>query len=254
MKFNTQSYQPAVSVPNSMEVTSKPISGGMIMKNFKNVITLFAAVFVLSCLVVSDGSAQTAVDDSATVAANGSIEIDVLDNDDTSSPIGYSFKKITIYSHPAFGTALINGNNKKKSATITYTNTASTTTDSFVYRIRFKSITGSTRDRYGTVNITIENQAPVAYNFSFSVAENSSDNNITSLLYENISDANETIIFDSINDIWWQNEENGTVKYSSSNVYFTPDRYFTGTASFQYKVVDSEGAESNWATVNVTVE
>jgi len=180
-------------------------------------------------------------DDSRGTSFNTPVVVDVLENDLNliDEPITVS---ISVPSNPAFGEALVNGDN-----TITFT----PATDyiglaTFVY-----SVTDADGDSDNAlVSITVkdgENIVPIAQNdVAFTHMETSIDIDVL---------ANDTGLDDSPITIYVNSAEvnNGEVEVTESNqVRFTPAIGFVGETVFAYRVVDVDG-DFDEATVTVNV-
>jgi VCBS repeat-containing protein len=183
-----------------------------------------------------------AVDDSATTDEGDTVIIDVLGND--SDGDGGSLNVVSV-SHPAHGTAVINGDN-----TITYTpNATYSGTDSFTYYIE----DGQGGNDHATVNVTINlvNGAPIANDDSGTTDE---DSPVTINVLSNDSDPDGDMI--SIDAI--TNPTYGNATIASGSIVYTPDSGAqslqvgqTATDTFSYTIID--GIEDDTATVTITI-
>jgi hypothetical protein len=96
---------------------------------------------------------------------------------------------------------------------------------------------------------TPTNQPPVANTDSATTAQNTAVTLEASTLLANDTDANG----DSLSLTGVSNAVNGSVTFSNGNVIFTPSTNFTGNASFDYSISDSQGGTAS-GLVNVTVD
>ncbi|NET00249.1 MAG: tandem-95 repeat protein [Sphaerospermopsis sp. SIO1G1] len=151
---------------------------------------------------------------------------------------------ITFSDTPRNGTVTVNEDTEE----ITYTPDENFFgTDRFVY-----TISGGSQLINETINITIEavNDTPIAVNDSVTTNEDAS-------VIINILD-NDTEVEDDINDINITVEteaRNGTVEINSNGtITYTPEDNFFGIDRFTYFLEDEDGAVSNVARVEVTVD
>ncbi|MGD1904954.1 MAG: tandem-95 repeat protein [Leptolyngbyaceae cyanobacterium] len=176
----------------------------------------------------------TAVDDTATVDEDASVNIDVLANDsDPDSPL-----TVGAVGDAANGTVVIEADN-----TVTYTPDADFFgTDSFTYTVN---------GEIATVNVTVDpvNDDPFADDDSASTNE---DTSVTIDVIDGDTDSDGTI--DPATVAIGTGPQNGNVVVNADGtVGYTPNAGFSGSDSFTYTVQDNEGGTSNEATVNVNV-
>jgi VCBS repeat-containing protein len=187
-----------------------------------------------------------AVDDTATVAEDGSVTVDVLAND--SDPEGdIDAISVTVVTPPANGIITVNPD-----GSIDYDpNPDFTGTDSFVYQV-----CDSTPVPLGplcstaTVDLTVTpvNDPPVALNDSDAVDEDSS---VTVDVLGNDSDVDDGIDAASVSVT--SSPTHGTTSVNpDGTIDYTPDADFAGSDSFSYQVCDFAGACDS-ATVDITV-
>ncbi len=103
-----------------------------------------------------------------------------------------------------------------------------------------------------TVTVTSVNDPPVAGNDSATVAEDSGANIINVLDNDNGGPANEDQAL-TINPVTQPAHGSVVLIDGNTQVQYTPVQDYFGSDSFQYTVVDSDGAVSNLATVSITV-
>lgn len=96
------------------------------------------------------------------------------------------------------------------------------------------------------VNVAPVNDPPVASNAALTTAEGSPGSVVLSS--SDIEGDALTYHLDTM-----PNGSQGTVSLNGNSVVFTPAQYWNGTTSFTFYTMDSGGAKSNVATVNVTV-
>ncbi|MBC7128185.1 MAG: tandem-95 repeat protein [Thermoplasmatales archaeon] len=119
--------------------------------------------------------------------------------------------------------------------------------DSFTY----KAYDGQADSNIATVyiNITAVNDAPFAVDDTASTSE---DTPVLINLTSNDYDIDGSIDLTSISIT--QNPSHGSLNvYSNGTIKYTPDEDYYGSDSFKYKVKDNDGAESNEAWVNITI-
>src|SRR4029077_10291877 len=127
--------------------------------------------------------------------------------------------------------------------------------DSFTYKaVR----SDGARSNVATVSLTISevNDAPVAVNDSATTNE---DTAVSGNVLTNDSDPDNTDGLpgndDTLHAVLVSGPEHGTLSLNQTTGAFTytPSANYFGSDSFTYKTVDSDGAESNVATVSLTV-
>ena len=184
-----------------------------------------------------------AVDDSATVDEDAVVTIDLVVNDyDVDGTLDLS--SIVIVSNPSSGTILDNGD-----GTVEYTHDGSETIfDSFTYTIN-DDLGAPSNVATVSIDVTPVNDAPVAGNDSFTVAEGSD----TALnLVANDSDAEDGLVLTSISIL--PGPSNGTlVDNGDGTVNYTHDGTETISDSFTYTIEDDIGVPSSPATVTLTI-
>ena len=200
------------------------------------------ATFTLT-VEVQTNAPPVAVDDAATVAEGGTLEIaasTLLAND--SDPESASLS-LTAVSGAVNGTVSLSSDQ----ATATYVHDGSeTTTGSFTYTVSDGSATDT-----GTVAITVSpvNDAPVAGGDAATVAEGGTLEIAASTLLANDSDPeNASLSVTAVGDA-----VNGTVSLSSdqTKATYVHDGSETTTGSFTYTV--SDGSATDTGTVTITV-
>ncbi len=183
----------------------------------------------------------TAVNDAATTSMNAAVIVNVISNDTDDGTINPA--SVMIVTQPANGTVISNGD-----GTVTYTpDEAYTGSDSFTYTVADDNAVVSNAASV-TITVTAGNMPPTAVNDSavtemntpvtFNVVANDTDDGTIAAASVAItsSPSGGTVVSNG----------NGTVTY-------TPSSGFLGADAFTYKVADNLGAESNHATVTVTV-
>jgi hypothetical protein len=176
-----------------------------------------------------------ALDDTVSVAANTSIEIDVLSNDSASSSQALT---ISDYTQPAHGAVSL-ANNK-----LTYTPQAGFFgDDTFTYHVTDKLDNTASASVYVTVNKG--NTAPVAMD---DVAFTQANVAVSIDVLSNDTDADN----DPIQLIDFSQGTHGGTLLSGSNIIYQPESGYVGQDSFTYLIADPSGDRSQ-GTVLVNI-
>jgi Ca2+-binding RTX toxin-like protein len=199
----------------------------------------------VNIIVSAVNDAPTAGDDYAEVNEGESVIINILSNDSDVEDGTILASNISL-GVASNGTIVNNGD-----GTVTYTpNTGHFGVDSFMYTVLD---TDGKSSNMATVDVTVVavNEAPDAVNDVIVVDE---DTSITFNIVANDTDVEDgSVVADSVainSDV-----SNGTlVNNGDGTVTYTGDANFNGADSFTYTVLDTEGAVSNVATVNITVD
>lgn len=187
--------------------------------------------------VTAVNDAPVANDDTATVAEDGSINIDVLGNDNDAEEDELSVIKV---SDPANGSVTL-----ENDGTFTYEPDANFTgEDSFTYKVNDGEFDSA--DATVTITVTPVNDAPVANDDSASTDEGEA---VTIAVLDNDND----IDSNTLSVIKVADPANGSVELNQDGSFtYTPAANFTGEDSFTYKVNDTQ-ADSNTATVTIVI-
>jgi VCBS repeat-containing protein len=179
-------------------------------------------------------------DDSFTVSEDGTLNGSVLGNDGATSGKALG---ATLVSGPAHGILSFNAD-----GSFTYTPDADYNgPDSFTYRAN----DGTTTSGVATVNIGVAaaNDAPVAHNDSYNVAEDGSLTVPAAGLLGNDSDVDG----DALTAQLVSGPAHGTLTFNADGSFtYTPDADYSGSDSFTYKANDGTD-DSAVATVDLTV-
>jgi hypothetical protein len=182
-----------------------------------------------------------AQDDTAVVAIDKSVQINVLANDAASSGQTLNASSATITTPPAHGTATVEPTN----GSITYQPTTGYSgTDSLQY-----TVCDDLGAQSNTASISVRIQpAPVAANDTATLQANKS---ITINVLANDKSAGGTLNPASTRIV--VSPTHGTAVATSGEVEYTPTTGYSGLDTFQYSVQDNLGTTSNVATVSIEV-
>ena len=178
--------------------------------------------------------APTATDDTLTTNEDTAVSKNLILNDNDVDGDSLNIASVTTPSH---GTITTSGN------TITYTpDTNYCGSDSASYTVSDSN--GGTDTANININVVCVNDAPVVNDDSYTVLEDSSNNQLSVLANDNDVESQLSIQTYSL-------PGNGTVSVSGNNLVYTPDPDFFGTDTFQYTATD--GQLTGTATVTMTV-
>jgi large repetitive protein len=182
-----------------------------------------------------------AQNDSAVVAIDKSIQVNVLANDTAEPGQTLNVSSVTITTAPAHGTATVDS----ASGSITYQPTSGYSgTDSLQYTVRDGLGAQSNK---ASVSVRIQ-PAPIAVNDTATLQANKS---VTINVLTNDTSAGGTLIPASIKIV--VSPTHGTAVVANGEVGYTPTTGYSGLDTFQYSVQDNLGTTSNVATVSIEV-
>lgn len=188
--------------------------------------------------------APSAVNDTLTTNEDSANQINVLSNDtDPESNIVAS--SVTIKSAPAKGQVSVSN------GIITYTPNANANgADSFTYTVKDAE---QAESNAATVSVTITaiNDLPVAANFTPSIEEDTATEALT--VRASATDIEDTHPTGTITLETLPMKGNAAVDQINGTITYTPNANETGSDSFNYSIMDSEGAKSNIATITVNI-
>ncbi|MFY9824829.1 MAG: Ig-like domain-containing protein, partial [Thermoanaerobaculia bacterium] len=195
------------------------------------------ATATVSITVGSVNDAPVAIDDSATVAEDGTVNIAVLANDTDVDGDTLSVASVTQGAH---GAVVINPDK-----TVKYTPAANYNgSDSFTYTVSDGN--GGTATGTVTITVTPVNDVPVANADSATVTEDGTVN--VSVLGNDTDPDGDTLSVASVT----QGAHGAVVINPDKTVKYTPVANYNGSDSFTYTVSDGNGGTAT-ATVTVTV-
>lgn len=197
----------------------------------------------VSITVISVNDAPVTDNDSAVIDEDNTVVVNVVDNDtDIDGTIDPA--TVRIINNP------VNGSASVSAGIVTYTPSPDFNgNDNLAYTVNDNE--GATSNT-ATVSITVTsvNDAPIANNDSATTNE---DTTVTFAVLVNDSDIDGSV---SIADIIIVSEvSNGvmTINAADGTVSYLPNIDFNGSDGFTYMVSDNDGANSNIATVSITV-
>jgi uncharacterized protein (DUF2141 family) len=179
--------------------------------------------------------------DTAVVAINKSIQINVLANDTAAPGDTLDVTSVAITTAPVHGTATVDST----TGAINYQPASDYSgADSFQYTVRdnFGALSNA-----ASVSVTVQ-PAPVATNDTATVQANSS---VMIAVLANDTSSGGTLDPTSIKIV--VAPTHGTASVSGGQVTYTPATGYTGLDTFQYTVQDNLGTTSNVATVSANV-
>ncbi|AFY64935.1 tandem-95 repeat protein [Geitlerinema sp. PCC 7407] len=189
--------------------------------------------------------APIATNDTASLQEDGSVVINVLANDsdvDSQPAPGLNPNSVVVVSGPANGQVTGTGS-------LTYTpNSNFSGVDSFTYTVRD---TDGATSNVATVFVTVGgvNDAPVATDDNFTIAEDATSVALNVLANDSDVDGNPLTVFS------FAQPTNGQVSRDpvSQRLIYTPVSNFTGVDSFSYVISDGQGGtDTAIATITVT--
>jgi VCBS repeat-containing protein len=204
----------------------------------------------------TNNTAPVAIDDAVTTTENGTVvDIDVLANDTDIDGDGLSV--LSVDNSGATGSAVINVNGKidyDAGSGFDYLAAGETATDTFSYTVDDGN--GGTDTTTVSVTINGENDAPIATDDSGIITDEDSAIVIpaSSLLTNDVDiDANDTLTITGVDSVATDGTSDvGTVVLNGTDITFTPNANYSGTALFNYTV--SDGIVSDTATVSINVD
>lgn len=182
-----------------------------------------------------------AQNDTAVVAINKSIQVNVLANDTAATGETLNASSITITTVAAHGTTTVDS----ATGSITYQPTSNYSgADSFQYTVQDNL---GAQSNAASVTVSVQ-PAPVAANDTTTLQANKS---VVIAVLANDTSSGGTLDPASIKIV--VAPTHGTAVVSSGEVTYTPATGYTGLDTFQYSVQDNLGTTSNVATVSMNV-
>ena len=192
-----------------------------------------------------------AVNDTTSVAEDGSVLVNVRAND-TKGPANESSQTLTVasVSDPLHGTAAIEAGSIRYRRTANYSGP-----DSFSYQVCDNGTTNGAPDSRcdsATVAVTVSpvNDPPVAADDARTTAEDNATTFSAASLAANDADIDGGAL--TVTGVSARVDTNGTVSLSAGQVTYTPTANFSGQGLFDYLVSDGAGG-TDTGTVVVTV-
>ena len=188
--------------------------------------------------------APTAVNDTLTTLEDASNTVNVLNND-SDPEANMVASSVTIKTQPSKGRVSVSN------GVVTFTPTANENgSDSFTYTVKDSTLAESNE---ATVNITITavNDLPVAANFTPNINEDTPTQALA--VRANATDVEDTNPSGAIAIESAPAKGQTAIDATNGTITYTPNANETGSDSFTYSILDSEGGKSNIATVAVNI-
>ncbi|MEZ5690848.1 MAG: tandem-95 repeat protein [Rickettsiales bacterium] len=244
---------------NNITLSTAPTNGSAYIDGDNIVYTANANYNGTDSLAISyidtNGAAQTKIINIDVAPVNDSplaIDHNVQTNEDTqleimalggASDIDNDIVFLSTVGNPTHGNASISANKIIYTPNINFYGS-----DSFNYTIADGN--GGYDTKTINVDVISVNDSPLAY---ADIASTDEDNPILIDILSNDSDV-EDGFFPAQNISIFTNPTHGVVSIESDGkILYTPDEDFYGQDSFEYRIVDSQGAISNAATVNISI-
>ncbi|MEM1255078.1 MAG: tandem-95 repeat protein [Cyanobacteria bacterium P01_H01_bin.21] len=186
-------------------------------------------------VTIINGNLPVATNDSATVAEDTQITLDVLANDTDADSDTLSLESVL---------PTINGSTSIAGNRVIYTPDANFNgTDSFSYTVTDGN--GGSANATVSITVTSVNDAPVANDDTLTLEQNTAAQ--VQVIANDTDVDGDTLTVTSVGAA-----TDGTTSVSNNQILYTPNADFVGTDSFTYEINDGKGG-TNTATVNVTV-
>ncbi|BCD99999.1 Ig-like domain-containing protein [Marinicellulosiphila megalodicopiae] len=191
----------------------------------------------VSLNITSVNDAPVSIQDAFTLNQNSSFDLYILSNDyDNDHTVNYNMVNIdTPVSH---GTLTLTG------SMLTYVpDNNYFGDDAFSYYLNDGSDSGNSV----VVNLTIShvNAAPTAQNDNYTLDED------TQTIFNILDNDTDDVTIDSISIV--SDPQHGELSINNNILTYQPDDNYYGNDSFTYKITDDESAQSNTATVAITI-
>ncbi|WP_440055533.1 Ig-like domain-containing protein [Pseudoalteromonas sp. T1lg65] len=188
--------------------------------------------------------APTAGNDTLTTNEDTAGSVNVLTND-SDPENALDITSVTVKTAPTKGQVSISNGN------VTYTPNANANgADSFTYTVKDTELAESNE---ATVSITITpvNDLPVAANFTPSISEDTSTAALA--VRANATDVEDTNPSGNIEVVTQPTIGTVAIDQTAGTITYTPNANVNGSDSLTYRILDSEGGQSNTATITVTI-
>ncbi|WP_344800224.1 tandem-95 repeat protein, partial [Litoribacillus peritrichatus] len=203
-----------------------------------------SASTAVNVTVTAVNDSPVAVADTATVAEDGSVVIDVVANDtDIDGANEVNSASLAISAQPTNGSVVVANSQVTYTPSLNYFGS-----DSFEYTVSDNSGAVSNAATV-TVNVSGSNDAPTVVDDTVQTEE---DTAISIAVLSNDSDVDGTLDVSTVTVV--VGPTNGSVTAQSDGSFsYTPAADFNGSDSFTYTVKDDQDAVSSQATVSITV-
>ncbi|WP_442792690.1 tandem-95 repeat protein, partial [Pseudoalteromonas sp. T1lg23B] len=188
--------------------------------------------------------APTAVNDTLTTLEDTADSLNVLSND--SDP-----EDNMVASSVVVKTSPTQGQVSVSNGTITYTPNANANgSDSFTYTVK-DSTQAESNEATVSITITAVNDLPVAADFTPNIDEDTATSALT--IRASASDVEDTNPTGNITLETQPSKGSVSIDQTAGTLTYTPSANETGADSFTYSILDSEGGQSNIATISVNI-
>ncbi|OHU92126.1 Ig-like domain-containing protein [Pseudoalteromonas amylolytica] len=188
--------------------------------------------------------APTAVNDTLTTLEDTANSLNVLSNDSDPED-NMVASSVVVKTSPTLGQVSVSN------GTITYTPNANVNgSDSFTYTVK-DSTQAESNEATVSVTITAVNDSPVAADFTPNIDEDTSTSALT--IRSSATDVEDTNPTGDITLETQPSKGSASIDQTAGTLTYTPDANETGTDSFTYSILDSEGGQSNIATISVNI-
>ncbi len=232
--------------PSTGDITYTPAAGYAGADSFTYSVTdSLGATSNIATVSITVHANPVAANASATTNENSQVLIDELTGDSASGSASIDPTTVAIVNAPAHGTTRVDPDTGQ----IAYTpNAGYFGSDAFTYTV--DDTLGATSNT-ATISISVHAD-PVANNDSATTNQNTAVlinqlTNDTTAIGATLDPTSVQIVSDPSNG-------SASVNPSTGQITYTPDSDFVGSDSFTYSVADSLGADSNSATVSITVK
>ncbi|MDH5580283.1 MAG: Ig-like domain-containing protein, partial [Bdellovibrionales bacterium] len=228
------------------------VGGDEIHYTVKDVSGAVSNVAIVYLNITGINDAPVANDDTGTTNEDTAVTVDVVANDTDTENTTVDATTVNIAEPPVHGSVTVN----PITGHVTYTPDPDFNgVDSFKYFVKDSGIIipPAIRSNNATVTITVNpvNDPPVARDDNVTMLED--DPALAINILNNDTDKDGTLDPNSITIISNVSQGSTTIDKVNGRVLYTPPPNFNGIVSFTYKISDNNGAQSNTATVYISI-